>query len=116
MHRSIGHYTGETAHMNNDELVPALVDAAIARLRRLDMCRTLLPNMPEAMRDHGIPTSDDWLGWKPVPSKVTDADIQEFERKLNLRFPSLYKQLLQYRHFYDLGIQGVRLESHPIDT
>lgn len=102
--------------MNNDELVPTLVDAAIVRLRRLDMCRVPLRNMPEAMRDHDTLTTDDWLAWKPVPSKVTDADIHELEKKLNLQFPSLYKQLLQYRHFYDLGIQGVCLESHPIDT
>lgn len=102
--------------MNNDELVPTLVDAAIARLRRMDMCRTPLPNMPEAMRDHDIPTTNDWLGWKPVASTVTDADIQELERKLNLQFPLLYKQLLQYHHFYDLGIQGVGIESHPVDT
>lgn len=79
--------------MNNDELVPTLVDAAIARLRRMDMCRTPLPNMPEAMRDHDIPTTNGWLGWKPVGSTVTDADIQDLERKLNLQFPSLYKQL-----------------------
>src|SRR5262245_3860649 len=92
-------------------LVTGFVDAAIAQLRRLDLMRWP-GKLPEAMRDESIPPSSDWVGWQPIPSTVTDADLDLLERETKLAFPPLYRDFLQYQHFVGLTETGVRLERH----
>ena len=71
--------------------------------------------LPEAMRDASIAPSDDWLGWRPIPSTVTDADLNALERETGLTFPPLYRDFLQYQHFVSLTETGVRFEPHVCD-
>ena len=92
-------------------LVTAFVDAAIAQLRRLDLMRWP-GKLPGLMLDVSIPPSGDWVGWKPIPSTVTDADLDSLERETGLAFPPLYRDFLQYRHFVRLTEAGVRFERH----
>jgi hypothetical protein len=92
-------------------LVTDYVDAALAQLRRLDLMRWP-GNLPEPMRDASIPPSNDWVGWRAVPSTVTDAELDALERETGVVFPPLYREFLQYRHFVDLTEVGVRFERH----
>lgn len=55
-------------------IVQTYVDRAIANMRRLDRMR-IPARLPEAMRDESIQPSKDWIGWKPVPSTVSDIDL-----------------------------------------
>lgn len=92
-------------------IVTTYVDAALAQLRRLDLMRWP-GKVPDAMRDDSIPPSDDWNGWNPIRSTVTDADLDDLERETGLPFPPLYRDFLKYRHFVDLTEVGVRFERH----
>jgi hypothetical protein len=92
-------------------LVRNYVDAAIAQLRRLDLMR-MPGNLPEQMRDPSIPPSDDWVGWKPILSAVSDTDLDALERETGLPFPPLYREFLKYQHFVALTEEGVRFEPH----
>ena len=92
-------------------IVTTYVDAALAQLRRLDLMRWP-GKLPDAMRDDSIPPSHDWIGWKPIPSTATDADLNDLERETGLRFPPLYRDFLKYRHFVDLTEVGVGFERH----
>ena len=71
-------------------LVPKYVDAAVAQLRRLDLMRRP-GHLPDQMRDPSIPPSDDWIGWKTIPSTVADSDLDGLERETGLAFPPLYR-------------------------
>ena len=92
-------------------LVTEFVDAAITRLRRLDLMRWP-GKLPEPMLDPSVPPSNDWVGWQPIASTVMDADLDLLERETGLAFPPLYRDLLKYRHFVDLTETGVRFERH----
>jgi hypothetical protein len=89
------------------------VDAAIAQLRRLDLMRSP-GKVPPAMRDPSIAPSDDWVGWRPVPSTVTDEDLDGLERETGLRFPPAYREFLQYQHFVTLTELGVCFDRHLV--
>ena len=92
-------------------LITDYVDAAIARLRRLDLLRW--PGaLPESMRDSSITPSNDWIGWRPIPSSITDGELDTLEQETGLAFPLLYRDLLQYCHFVSLTEIGVRFEPH----
>ena len=97
-----------------DPLITEFVDAAIAQLRRLDLMRWP-GKLPEPMRDTSIPSSRDWVGWRPVPSTVTDAELNELEEETGLAFPPLYRDFLQYQHFAELTETGLRFERHLCD-
>src|SRR5438132_364804 len=97
-----------------DPVVTTYVDAALAQLRRLDLMRCP-GKFPASMRDDSIPPSGDWVGWKAIPSTVTDAELNTLERETGLAFPPLYRDFLCYRHFVDLTEVGLRFESHLCD-
>lgn len=98
----------------NSPIVTTYVDAALAQLRRFDLMRWP-GEVPDPMRDDSIPPSDDWVGWKAIPSTVTEADLDALERETGLAFPPLYRDFLRYRHFVDLTERGVRFERHLCD-
>ena len=92
-------------------IVTRYVDAAIEVLRRFDLMR-VPGKLPKAMLDASIRPMDDSIGWKPIPSTVTDADLDALEREIGLVFPPLYRDFLQYRHFVELTGPAVRFEEH----
>jgi hypothetical protein len=70
--------------------------------------------MAEAMRDPSVPPSNDWVGWKAIPSTVTDSQLDALETSLRVKYPPLYREFLKYKHFYELG-GLLRFIEHPID-
>ena len=94
-----------------DPVVTTYVDAAVAQLRRLDLMRWP-GKLPSSMRDDSIPPSEGWVGWKAIPSTVTDAELNTLERETGLAFPPPYRDFLRYRHFVNLTEVGLRFECH----
>lgn len=77
-----------------------------------DLGLNMLPE--EIEKDMAGPTNEDgWTTWYPIASKVTDAEIEDFEQLIGHRFPADYKRYLKYKHFYDLHI-GEASFSHPV--
>jgi hypothetical protein len=72
--------------------------------------------IPAEMYDPDIPERDDWIGWKPAPSTVTETDLDELEGMLGTAYPPPYRTFLRYLHFYDLTERGVRFFRHPFGT
>jgi hypothetical protein len=98
-------------HMTVSRVVSAYVDAALEQLKREDLMRW--PGaLPDAMRDPSIVPSDDWIGWKAIPSTVTSAELDALEEATGLAFPPLYREFLSYRHFVELTQRGVAFERH----
>jgi hypothetical protein len=53
------------------------------------------PRMPEEMRDPSL-DHDDWLGWRPIASTVTDEDLDRLEQRIDLAYPPPFcRQLLE---------------------
>ena len=52
----------------------------------------------------GPTNKEGWTQWHPIPSKVTDSEIEDFEEQIGHRLPSDYKRFLKHKHFYDLYI------------
>jgi hypothetical protein len=92
-------------------LVTGYVDSALAQLRRRDLMRWP-GKLPESLRDPSVPPSNGWIGWRPVPSTVTDTDLDQLQRETGLAFPPLYRDFLKYRHFVSLTETGMRFERH----
>lgn len=63
----------------------------------------------------GPTNADGWTFWYPIPSEVTDDQIQDFEEQIGYRFPTDYKRYLKYKHFYDLQIAEADF-THPVNT
>lgn len=95
----------------NHSPVPAFVDAALARLRHLDLKRSP-GKIPEAMRDFDVASQDDWVAWKEIPSTVSNADLDALEGETGTAFPPLYREFLQYKHFVHLDVPGLRFTDH----
>lgn len=96
------------------EVVTRYVDEALAQQRRRG--GMMSPGkLPEAMRDRSIPPANDWIGWKAIPTTISDADLDALEREAGLEFPPLYRDFLRYRHFVELTETGVRFERHISD-
>jgi len=62
------------------------------------------PKMPKEMIDATIQTSDDWIGWKPVASTVSDSELDEFEKEIKYPLPHSFRSYLKHKHFYELSL------------
>jgi hypothetical protein len=85
--------------------VHQFVDLTLDKWRLNGLMQVPFPTMPVEMRDETRVVKRDWLPWKPIPSTVTEHDMHEVEGQIKLRYPDLYKELLCYKHFYDLSCE-----------
>ncbi len=73
--------------------------------------------IPVAMQDDTKPVTDDWLPWKPIASTVSASDISELEQVISSRYPKLYVEFLQYKHFCELWpVAEITFFGHEIDS
>ena len=68
------------------------------------------------MADPNQDLSKEWKTWFPIPSKITDGELAEFEDQLGKQLPEAYKRFLKYKHFYDLYISECSFFRHPVNT
>lgn len=59
---------------------------------------------------------EEWRIWFPIPSKVTDAEIDDFEQLIGQNLPMSYRRFLQYKHFYELTIGKCWFFAHPVNV
>tara|TARA_R110002050_G_scaffold263024_1_gene403409 strand:+ start:7363 stop:7896 length:534 start_codon:yes stop_codon:yes gene_type:complete len=74
-----------------------------------ELPREIVPEMSDPNQDK----NEEWRIWNPIPSKVTDEEIKEFESRLGHNLPESYKSFLKYQHFYDLQIGECSFCEHP---
>jgi hypothetical protein len=92
------------------------IDANLEIILQNDMMR-LPGRIPLAMQDDTKTATDDWLPWKPVDSIVSTSAINELEQAIKLRYPKLYVEFLQYKHFCELWpVAEITFFRHEIDN
>lgn len=63
------------------------------------------PNMPKEMIDDTIDRDNDWKGWKPIKSDITDQELDLLEVKIGKELPYSFRHLLKYKYFYKLEME-----------
>ena len=58
-----------------------------------ERCPKVLPGVPAEMR-RGQWQKNDWVDWKLVPSRLTEADVTALEARLPFRLPPLFRAFL----------------------
>lgn len=93
------------------------VDKALKEMSKEQIFMMLPGNIPKEMLDETIPPSDDWKGWRPIESIISDSDISKLEQKIGITLPTSYREYLKYKHFYRLRLPdiAVNLFPHPPD-
>ncbi len=92
-------------------VVTTYVDEALAQLRRLGLMRSPVAVSP-AMQDRSVASSGNGSAWTPIPSEVSDADLDELEAESGIKYPPLYRDFLRYRHFVELTSLGIAFRRH----
>ncbi|WP_435579079.1 SMI1/KNR4 family protein [Gilvibacter sp.] len=97
--------------------IQEIVDIALAKMAEAKVQMMFPGPIPEAMQDPTIEPSNDWRGWKPIPSVLTDQDLTVVETKIGHALPESYKSFLKHKHFYELSIEDkdVNFPSHLPD-
>src|SRR5690606_34546795 len=64
------------------------------------------PHPPASLRVPGH--YGEWQPWQPIPSTVTDDDIEWLQRRVSVPLPGAYLALLRHKHFLNLQVEPVR--------
>lgn len=99
--------------------IEQLVDQALDAMRAKEPILRMSPGrIHPDMLDGTIAPLDDWRGWKPIPSIITDADLDRLERDMGLALPASYKHFLKHKHFLRLRLPdiAIQLPHQPPDT
>lgn len=78
-------------------------------------CPKMLPEVPDEMRD-GSETDDDWVRWKLIESRLSEADVLELEEELPFSMPPLFRAFLVTYHVLDMDFGKFRLPELPSDA
>jgi hypothetical protein len=73
-------------------------------------------NVELEMADPNQDKNEEGNIWFPINSKVTNAEIEEFENRIGHKFPDDYKFFLKHKHFYELIISQATFCSHQVNT
>ena len=66
------------------------------------------------MADRQQDPHEEWRTWYPIPSQVTDGELNALERKIGYPLPKTYRQFLKYKHFYALPLWECSFAPHPV--
>lgn len=91
-----------------------IIDNCLTEMSKNDIFMKMPGDIPFEMLDNSISQTDDWKGWKPIASIITDQDINRLEDKIGYQLPFSYRYFLKYKHFYSLKIadHSVNLPHH----
>lgn len=99
----------------HDKTIKGIIDIHLKRLE--DAGLNKLPAAIEAeMADPDQDRNEECQIWHPIPSKVTDPELEELEQEVGHKLPGDYKTFLRHKHFYELQISEVSFFSHPVNT
>lgn len=93
-----------------------IIDASLKEMSAKKLMMSPGDIFPE-MLDDSIQAVDDWKGWRPIKSIITDEDINELEEKIARKLPQSYREYLKYKHFYKISIPdfAINLPAHLPD-
>lgn len=63
------------------EWISKVVDRALEKMAKTTISMMTPAKLPVNMVDESIRKSDDWTGWKPTESIITDEDLNRLEKK-----------------------------------
>ena len=93
------------------------VDNSIESLKLKGLLWTFDPNISENMKDLDVKNKQKWGAWKAIDSVINKSELEELEAMIGYKYPTLYKEFLQYKHFYRLEkIQGIEFFTHTSDS
>jgi SMI1 / KNR4 family (SUKH-1) len=95
--------------------IKTIVDLHLKKLGDVGLHVVPIDVAPE-MRAPDLDQEEEYQGWKPIESKVSDEDIVAFEALIGYPLPEDYKTFLQHKHFYELHIHEISFCSHPIHS
>jgi len=70
--------------------------------------------VPKEMIDLSIDAEEEYIGWKAIPSKITNEEILRLENDLKCKLPKSYKEFLQYKYFMELHLPDIAIRIHNI--
>lgn len=98
-----------------EQKIKTIIDTYIEKWVEIGLNK--LPGQIETeMADPDQDKKEVWQTWLPIESKVTDDEIQVFERQIGNKLPGDYKTFLKYKHFYELQISEISFFKHPVNT
>ena len=72
-----------------------------------------LPDVPKEMWADGADPKSEWKPWKLIPAAISDQEIEELERDLEVKLPSMVKSFLTtYFHLFDDPVGRNSSEDH----
>jgi hypothetical protein len=94
--------------------IQAIIDTYLAKWISLGVNK--LPGKIETdMADPTQNPSEEWRTWFPIPSRVTEDELCDFEEQIGYVLPLDFKVFLQHKHFYDLKISEATFTAHPVN-
>ncbi|MBK9452941.1 MAG: SMI1/KNR4 family protein [Bacteroidetes bacterium] len=82
--------------------IQEIVDETLARMQADNALIGPSSLIPAEMLDNESPDSGKW---NPIPSIVTDEDLDRLEGKIGLKLPPSFRTFLQYKHFDTLYLR-----------
>lgn len=79
-----------------------------------EKCTQVLPDVPAEMR-RGMWQNNDWVGWKLLPSRLTEADVAALEARLPFCLPPLFRAFLVAYFVLDMDFGEFQLPALPRD-
>lgn len=98
-----------------DNIITDIIDTYLQKLVDSDI-NSLPGKIEPEMRPSGHDDQKEWQKWIPIPSRVIDEEITEFEGRIGHKLPSDYIRFLKHKHFYELAIAEATFCSHPVNT
>lgn len=87
-----------------------LVDNRLAEINSTGQMK--YPVVPTEMAA-GPVDDEGWIPWKAIPSTITYEEITDLQDKIGYKLPTLFIDLLLYKHFLELNYQNIRFLPLP---
>jgi len=97
-----------------ENIIQTIVDTHLAKWISLGINK-LPKEIEKDMADPAQNPSEEWRTWFPIPSRVTDDELRDFEEQIGHGLPQDFKAFLRYKHFYDLKISEATFTDHPVN-
>ncbi|OJJ22820.1 hypothetical protein BKI52_00270 [marine bacterium AO1-C] len=96
------------------EKVREMIDGFLKKMSENEFMMTTLFDIPPEMINSDVETEDDeYKGWQPIDSIITDDDIQLLEQDIGYPLPLSYREFLKYKHFVELFITDLSIRFQP---
>jgi hypothetical protein len=78
----------------SEQMIKDIIDSHLRKSDELHLNR-LPSNIEAEMADPNQDKDEEWRTWFAIPSKVTEEEINDFEKQIGRRLPKDYKTFLK---------------------